>query len=82
MTPTGADEIWEGSGKKYSIQSGVIKKFFILERGPEFFCVLQSPKYPGGGGGGRRLNLDQISSYCTSIQILMRSLQYANIITF
>ena len=39
------------------------EKFCILARGPEIFCVLQSPKNPKGGG----LNIDQPSSYCTSI---------------
>ena len=46
MTGTGAEEIWEGVWKKCSIQRGVSKKFSIVERGFEVFCVLQNPKNP------------------------------------
>ena len=77
MAGMGAEEMWEGVWKKYSIQRGLSKRFLILERCPKIFCVLQSPKNPRGG-----TQLDQISSDCTSIQILMRSLQHANMITF
>ena len=38
-----------GGLEKYSIQRGVMKKFSILERDPETFSVLQSPRIPGGG---------------------------------
>ena len=57
MTGTGAEEIWEGEWKKYSIQRGVLKKFLILERGPEIFVSFKASKIWGGGEGG--LNLDQ-----------------------
>ena len=49
------------------------EKFLILERGSEIFVPFKVPKIPGEG-----LTLDQILSYCTSIQILMRSPQLAN----
>ena len=71
----------EGSGRDMGgglekIKRGFWKSFFILERDHEVFCVLQSLENPGG------FNLDQTLSYCASIQILMRSLKYANIIKF
>ena len=45
MTGTGAEEMWRGSEKKYSIQRGVSKKFLILERGSEnFLCPSNSQK--------------------------------------
>ena len=76
--------VWKNTA--YSIQRG--KKscfFFCLETGPEISCIFQSPENPmgrGGGGVGGELSLDQISSYCTSIKILIRLFQYANMITF
>ena len=60
------DEIW----KKIQYPKRGFEKLAILS-------ILQNPKNPRGG-----LNLDQILSYCTFIQILTRSLQYANMITF
>ena len=37
-----------GGLEKYSIQRGLLKNFFILERGPGIFCFLQSLKTPRG----------------------------------
>ena len=70
MTGTGTEEMLRGSGKKYSIQRGVSKKFLILERGSEHFCVLRIPKNPMGGNQPwsdfilfyLHLNLDEIIS--------------------
>ena len=45
MTGTGAEEIWEGVWKKYSIQRGVSKKFLILK----FFVSFKVPTIPGEG---------------------------------
>ena len=58
-----------GGGLKNTVSKrGVMKSFSFQSRVLKLF-VLQSPKNPGERGGG--LNLDQISFYCTSIQILM-----------
>ena len=74
MTGMGAEEIWEGVWKN-TVSKEVLKVFHSRE-GPEIFCVRQNLKNPAG------FDLGQTLSYCTSIQILMRSLQYANMITF
>ena len=44
MTGMGRSRLWEGSGRKYSIQREVLNFFFILERGPEFFVSFKAPK--------------------------------------
>ena len=51
---------------------GFQKVFHSREGFGNFLC----PSTP------EKSSLDQISSYCTSVQILIRSLQYANMITF
>ena len=72
----GADEILEGVWKN-AVSKERFQKNFPFEIGVlTFFVSFKTRKNPEG------LNLDQISSYCTSIQILMRSLQYANMIIF
>ena len=48
MTGTGAEEIWEGVWKTYRTQRGVLKTFFILERGSEFFVSFKASKIKGG----------------------------------
>ena len=64
------EEIWEGVRKIQYPKRGY-EKFFILVQGPEIFCPSKPQKSRGGGGEGEGLNLDQISFYCASIQILM-----------
>ena len=70
---------WDGGGRdmgegleKIQYPKRDFEKVFDSREG-----YFKAPKIPGEG-----LNVDQISSYGTSIQILMSSLQYANMITF
>ena len=44
MTGKGAEEIWQGIWKNCSNQRGVLKKFWILERGSEIFCPSKPEK--------------------------------------
>ena len=67
-----------GGLEKDTVSKEGLYKDFILVMGPEIFC----PTKPQRSPEEEALNLDQISSYCTFIKFLMRSLKYANMITF